>query len=343
MLILLGVVILLVAGGLLLFMRPVAPPAPIEDESAQVRNVVTQFGLRLKAVSLLLPKEQLTALVEQQYGDFVTPELLAAWKQDPTKAPGRLTSSPWPERIEITAVNKGQGERYTVTGNIIEITSTEANTGGAANKMPVTMVVEKRQNRWLIASFASAQPQPTFSKQGIITKDTPGLKPNVWYLTYEEPGKPALRKELNTSGVNLTGKYLYNGQTARVEGTESGDTVTVSKLDIVNASKGDLIWVASPLPGQVISSPLTVAGQARGNWFFEASFPVKLLDANGNVIVQKPAQAQGEWMTTNYVPFSVSLTFQKPATATGTLVLEKDNPSGLPENANELRIPVKFQ
>ena len=48
-------------------------------------------------------------------------------------------------------------------------------------------------------------------------------------------------------------------------------------------------------------------------------------------------------MTTEFVAFTVVLTFSVPITETGTLVLEKDNPSGLLENANELRIPVRFR
>ena len=108
------------------------------------------------------------------------------------------------------------------------------------------------------------------------------------------------------------------------------------------ASKDDLIVVNQPLPESMISSSVTITGQARGTWYFEASFPVKLLDENGKVLAVAPAQAQGEWMTTEYVPFTVTLAFVKPETATGTLVLEKDNPSGLPEHANELRIPVVF-
>lgn len=95
-------------------------------------------------------------------------------------------------------------------------------------------------------------------------------------------------------------------------------------------------------PGQTISSPLVITGEARGYWFFEASFPVKILDENGNVIAVKPAQAQGEWMTENFVPFKVELNFTAPAFSRGTLVFEKDNPSGLPENADELRIPIDF-
>lgn len=96
-------------------------------------------------------------------------------------------------------------------------------------------------------------------------------------------------------------------------------------------------------PNDVVKSPLTITGEARGNWYFEASFPARLLDANGKELAIKPAQAQGEWMTTEFVPFEVMLEFQPPSTNTGTLVLEKDNPSGLPEHANELRIPVWFR
>lgn len=114
--------------------------------------------------------------------------------------------------------------------------------------------------------------------------------------------------------------------------------------DIGNAAElTEMIYADSPKPNAVVQSPLMVTGAARGNWYFEASFPVKLLDANGNVLVQTPAQAQGEWMTTEFVPFSVKLAFETPTTTTGTLVLQKDNPSGLPEYDNALYIPIRFR
>ena len=47
-------------------------------------------------------------------------------------------------------------------------------------------------------------------------------------------------------------------------------------------------------------------------------------------------------MTTEYVPFVIQLSFSMPSTPTGTLVLEKDNASGLPEHANQLEIPIRF-
>ena len=106
--------------------------------------------------------------------------------------------------------------------------------------------------------------------------------------------------------------------------------------------KQDLIRISTPRPNQTIESPLTITGEARGYWFFEASFPVKLFDGNGNTIASGIAQAEGEWMTEDFVPFKAELTFSQPTTSKGTLVLEKDNPSGLPENADELRVPVNF-
>jgi hypothetical protein len=108
------------------------------------------------------------------------------------------------------------------------------------------------------------------------------------------------------------------------------------------ASKDDLITLDTPLPQGSVQSPLTLSGKARGSWYFEASFPVTLYDANHKLLAQVAAQAQGDWMTNEYVPFVATLTFNLPSTATGTLVLERDNPSGLPQNANQLEVPVVF-
>ena len=109
-----------------------------------------------------------------------------------------------------------------------------------------------------------------------------------------------------------------------------------------NDTYDSLIQVFLPLPNQQVASPLKVSGKAVGNWYFEASFPVMILDANGEKLGVVPAQAQSGWMTTEFVPFEATLTFDKPTTKTGTLVLMKDNPSGLPEYDNSISIPVSF-
>jgi hypothetical protein len=110
-----------------------------------------------------------------------------------------------------------------------------------------------------------------------------------------------------------------------------------------NAGIQDLIIVGTPLKGATISSPLTITGSARGFWFFEASFPVELKDAQGVTIAQYYAEAQGEWMTEEFVPFKSTLSFPvQPKGSQGTLILHKDNPSGEPERDQSVSIPVVF-
>ena len=109
--------------------------------------------------------------------------------------------------------------------------------------------------------------------------------------------------------------------------------------------KAGLIRVTSPRPNSTVESPLTITGQARGYWYFEASFPVVLVDWDGKIIAQGIAQAQGEWMTEDFVPFEATLTFTADPNAysnRGSLILQKDNPSGLPQNDDALEIPVLF-
>lgn len=97
-----------------------------------------------------------------------------------------------------------------------------------------------------------------------------------------------------------------------------------------------------PQPGQEAASPFIVRGEAKGSWFFEGDFPVRLLDGDGKEIASAPAKAIGEWMTDSFVPFEAVLTFPPSASGAGTLILEKANPSGLAEHADSVRIPLKL-
>lgn len=109
--------------------------------------------------------------------------------------------------------------------------------------------------------------------------------------------------------------------------------------------KRDLIRINNPRPNQIISSPLTITGEARGTWFFEASFPVSLVDWDGRIIAQGVAKAKSDWMTTDFVPFEAILTFVVDPNSysnRGSLILKKDNPSGLPEHDDALEIPIEL-
>ncbi|MEX2369138.1 MAG: Gmad2 immunoglobulin-like domain-containing protein [Candidatus Paceibacterota bacterium] len=115
-----------------------------------------------------------------------------------------------------------------------------------------------------------------------------------------------------------------------------------NQSDNILSNEGINISIMEPIPDSVVDSPLEIRGEARGPWYFEANFSVYIEDANGVRLGGHYATAQGDWMTEEFVPFSAELSFSEPTTDTGVLVLEKANPSGLPEHADELRIPVRF-
>lgn len=107
--------------------------------------------------------------------------------------------------------------------------------------------------------------------------------------------------------------------------------------------KINFIKLETPRPNEKISSPLTIKGQARGSWFFEASFPVFLVDWDGKIIAQTVASTKSDWMTTEFVPFEATLSFTADKNVysnKGSLILKKDNPSGLSQNDDALEIPV---
>jgi len=113
--------------------------------------------------------------------------------------------------------------------------------------------------------------------------------------------------------------------------TPSGQTFVKEYPDVL---------VESFDPNNIVRSPLTIKGKARGNWFFEASFPVQMKDSGGKLIGQTIATAEGDWMTVDYVPFTATLTFSAPASTSAQIILIRDNPSGLPEHDKQIAVPV---
>jgi len=109
------------------------------------------------------------------------------------------------------------------------------------------------------------------------------------------------------------------------------------------ASPSSPVLVESPSRGALITSPVRVTGKARGSWYFEAEFPIRVLDGRGDMIGTGVARAQGDWQTSSYVPFEASIVFRAaPTDSTGSLVIEKSNPSGRFQDAAESRVPVRF-
>lgn len=122
-------------------------------------------------------------------------------------------------------------------------------------------------------------------------------------------------------------------------------TADANSIDVLKAGENaamDIVLPSTPAPNGEVNKTFTVAGRARGTWYFEASFPVSVIDGVGTVVGQGFAQAQGDWMTENYVPYTGTIAINS-YTGPATLILHKDNASGDPERDAFISIPILVQ
>ncbi len=127
--------------------------------------------------------------------------------------------------------------------------------------------------------------------------------------------------------------------------TPDGRTYTeeVPEKISYNNSSSDLIQVELPFPGAVTGKEFSVIGKARGVWYFEASFPVVVIAKDGKVLFEGPAQAQGDWMTEDFVQFKIDIKVPDSYIGSATLVLKKDNPSGEPQRDASISFPITIE
>lgn len=147
----------------------------------------------------------------------------------------------------------------------------------------------------------------------------------AWYKTSQQPTTPQ--------------------DTTQTPTTQQEPQVTDNKPVPSNeyrSPKDVLIYVNSPKANSTITSPVNISGTVPGNWSFEATFPIDILNSSRQVIGQGYATLEGEWMTEEQVPFSASVSFSQPGTQTGFILLKNANASGLPEHDDSIEIPVRF-
>jgi len=99
-----------------------------------------------------------------------------------------------------------------------------------------------------------------FGKVGTIVFNNPGLKKDTPYLIYEEPGKPALSKELKLDefsicaadngseacvALNAPLEMILGGKRAAVEGKTEGEIVLARKIRVLRENEVPLL----PNPG----------------------------------------------------------------------------------------------
>ncbi len=126
-----------------------------EERQLEAVALVEQFGERLQLVPLMGAPEVAVQAMREHYGPLVDPALLDTWTENPMTAPGRLTSSPYPDRIEVAGVTESDGT-YVVEGDIVEETST-----GEAGRVRVAITVAPAGGGFNIVAFESGEIEAT--------------------------------------------------------------------------------------------------------------------------------------------------------------------------------------
>lgn len=129
--------------------------------------------------------------------------------------------------------------------------------------------------------------------------------------------------------------------------TETGDVETdgdftlpeVSELGVAVRSDGLSLELDEPEDLSNVTCPIVISGNITGGWFFEGSLPVSIENSDGSIMSDGTVTAREDALTSDPVAFGA--TIDCPDTSGDyELVLHKSNPSGLPENSDEVRIPV---
>ncbi len=133
----------------------------------------------------------------------------------------------------------------------------------------------------------------------------------------------------------------YSRQCKTPGGRTYTEELPPTKPTYTNATSG-VISAEIPAPDSVTGKEFEVRGTASG-WYFEGSFPIEILDANGKVLVAVPAQAQSDWITSAPVRFIAKIKVPTTYIGKAIILLKKDNPSGLPENDASMSFPITIE
>ena len=226
------------------------------------------------------------------------------------------------------------GEREAPSSVVIPVAGAEARNLilGDGTPWAVRVRFERNPSSWDSAGFILARVPVIDEQVGYIRGDV-GISPEEFdvYSGDEMVRYGYVDRQQWATLVSILESFSF---TDREEG---GD-----RPAWMDWSVEELIQVEEPLEDSVVTSPLRVRGEARGMWYFEASFPVRLETVDGEVLAVAPATAGSDWMTEEFVPFDLLLAFPDTTATEGVLVLERDNPTGMPEYDRVLRLPVRF-
>jgi hypothetical protein len=336
---LLGLALAILAGVVVLYYvgqqtpQPTGPLTPqVEDTTATSTAVDPRAGWRSYTddtyqFSIQFPPGWIVATGTILSAPVVTvydPQSLATSTTNPEEARARV--SVYPHGIPTDSLPAEEEHQSTV---IITVPMATAKDYQLGSKRP-----------W--ATIARFDRSPASWDAGFVFARAPVEEEEVTYMRGDAPISQDQYDPMAGDRIVRNGFVDPAVRALEEEILRSFAFVTDSSGAEATSSISDLIRVEQPAAGDKVVSPLTIRGTARGSWFFEASFPVRLETDTGDVLAEVPARALGDWMTEDMVPFEVSLAFGTTTATSGKLILKNDNPSGQPERDRSLEIPIVF-
>lgn len=236
----------LVLGGLVYSYLGSHPEGIIDGEhEGDVRTTVAQFGNQLNSVSLLAPSA--AEDIRSAYGPYVAQDLLAVWIEDPSRAPGRQTSSPWPDHIEVDSVVRDELGAYDVAGRIILKTST-----GDAGTVPVSLTVANVGGSFLITRYgenlAPLEEGSSARVTAALVETVSALGVSLTPLAVEEDSRCPMDVMCIQAGQARVQIMTQDGM-----GTSTATIVLGAQEPLTTETAA--IWLAEALPYPLASDP----------------------------------------------------------------------------------------
>lgn len=213
-------------------------PEQIIYNDAAVRETVMQFGNKIKNVSLLAEEKMLVDTIKKEYRPFVTNNLLLQWEMNPTLAPGRLTSSPWPEKIEVLTVTPGSNNEYVVKGTIVQVVNGESGQRITTGTIPIQLTVVDGGDGWRIATYEEVRQPTTSDTSEFPKKETVKMKIAI---SGEVPGITVTPLEIvEDSRCPINARCIWAG-TLRVRTRLYSPNVSVGGTSVFTIGE-PLVW-----------------------------------------------------------------------------------------------------
>lgn len=111
----------------------------------------------------------------------------------------------------------------------------------------------------------------------------------------------------------------------------------------VLSEKGNKLVLENLKDGDTVDEDFEVKGKVSGEWFFEGTFPVRVLTENEEIIKSLSATTDDDWMTSDLVSFSFKLDTNLEKESVVVIRFEKANPSGIGENDDYAQVTITIK